>query len=120
MTDYTACMVDRLKAGERIGIDESVDSANGQFSLALQSDGNLVLYDRDRQPVWASGTDGREVASAAMQEDGNFVLYSPAGEPVWASDTFGNEAAYLVAQDDRNVVIYDAAGNPLWATDTGI
>ena len=111
-------MSDRLDPGQALQVNESLVSPNGQFSLVLQPDGNLVLYEQAGQPVWASGTDGREVSTATMQEDGNLVLYSPTGEPVWASDTYGNEGAYLILQDDRNLVIYGADGTPLWATNT--
>lgn len=111
-------MTDRLTPGQALQVNESIASPNGLFSLVLQEDGNLVLYDQDQQPVWASGTDGQQVSTATMQEDGNFVLSSPAGDPVWASDTYGNNRAYLVLQDDRNLVVYSAEGAPLWATNT--
>jgi outer membrane protein assembly factor BamB len=111
-------MADRLSSGERLGVGESLASPGGQYSLVVQDDGNLVLYDQDGQAVWAAGTDGREVASATMQDDGNLVLYSANNEAVWASDTYGNERAYLVVQDDRNVVIYSADGTSIWATNT--
>ncbi len=110
-------MADRLEPGQELHIDERLTSANGQFSLALQTDGNLVLYEGG-EAVWASGTDGREVSKAIMQEDGNLVLYATDGEPVWASETDGNNGAYLLLQDDRNLVIYSAEGNPIWATNT--
>ena len=111
-------MTDRLDPGQGLQVNDSLASPNGQFSVVLQPDGNLVLNDQDGQPVWASGTDGRDVATATMQEDGNFVLYSDANEPVWASDTSGNNGASVVLQDDRNLVIYSAEGAALWATDT--
>ena len=111
-------MTDRLNPGESLGVNESLDSPGGEYSLFLQPDGNLVLYDRDRQPVWASGTNGQDVTKAAMQQDGNFVLYAQSGDPVWATDTYGNDGAYLVIQEDRNVVIYSTAAAPLWATNT--
>jgi hypothetical protein len=116
---HPARMTDRLDSGQGLQVDESLDSPSGQLSLVLQSDGNLVLYDQDRQPVWASGTDGQDVSTATMQEDGNLVLYSSGGSAVWASDTSGNDGAYLVVQDDRNLVIYSADGAPIWATNTG-
>lgn len=54
-------------------------------ALALQSDGNLVLYDTSGRARWASGTSGSGGADVlAMQDDGNLVLYS-AGRAVWAS-----------------------------------
>lgn len=113
-------MTDRLTNGQSLQPSESLASPNGSFSLSLQTDGNLVLYDQDGQPVWASGTDGREVGSATMQEDGNLVLNAPDGGPVWASDSYGNDGAYVVVQDDRNVVIYSADGAPVWATNTAV
>jgi hypothetical protein len=111
-------MTDRLSSEESLVPNESLRSANGQFSLLLQQDGNLVLYEQETQPVWATGTDGQEIARATMQQDGNLVLYTASGQAAWASETDGNEGAYLVVQDDRNVVIYSAADDPLWATNT--
>jgi hypothetical protein len=111
-------MTDRLTPGQALQVNESLVSPNGRFSLVLQQDGNLVLYEQEAGPVWASATDGREVSTATMQEDGNLVLYVPTGEPVWASDTNGNSGASLVLQDDGNLVIYGADGTPVWATDT--
>jgi hypothetical protein len=111
-------MTDRLDSGQGLQVGETLGCPDGRFSLILQTDGNLVLYDQDGQSLWASGTDGREVSSATMQEDGNLVLNAPGGDPVWASDTYGNDGAYVVVQDDRNVVIYSADGAPLWATNT--
>jgi hypothetical protein len=111
-------MTDRLNPGDTLQVDESLESPNGQFSLRLQEDGNLVLYSQDSQPLWASGTDGQDVSTATMQDDGNLVLYSSGGDAVWAANTFGNDRAYLVLQDDGNLVIYSAAGAPLWATNT--
>lgn len=111
-------MTDRLNSGQSLLVGGSLVSPDGRFSLVLQQDGNLVLYEQAGGPVWASGTDGREVSTALMQTDGNLVLYAPAGDAVWASDTSGNNGAYLVLQDDRNLVIYGADGAPLWATNT--
>ena len=110
-------MADRLNPGQELHADESLVSANGQFSLVLQTDGNLVLSEGG-EAVWATGTDGREISKIIMQEDGNLVLYATNGDPVWASQTDGNNGAYLLLQDDRNVVIYSADGSPLWATNT--
>jgi hypothetical protein len=112
-------MSDRLNPGESLGVNDSLVSPNGQFSLALQSDGNLVLYEADNQPVWAAGTDGQDVARATMQEDGNLVISSSAGDAVWASGTNGADGAALILQDDRNLVIYGGDGSPVWATNTG-
>jgi hypothetical protein len=111
-------MADRLASAQRLQVNESLASPSGRYSLLLQEDGNLVLYDQDGQPVWASGTDGQPVSELTMQADGNLVLYASSGGALWASDTYGNDGAYLVLQDDRNLVLYAADGSPIWATNT--
>jgi hypothetical protein len=111
-------MADRLNSGDSLTPNDALRSADSRFTLSLQSDGNLVLYESDSQPVWATETDGQDVSRATMQSDGNLVLYSSGGDAVWASGTEGNEGAYLLLQDDRNLVIYNNDGSPLWASNT--
>jgi hypothetical protein len=41
--------------------------------LIMQSDGNLVLYDRYDVPLWSTGTVGYPGATAVFQSDGNLV-----------------------------------------------
>lgn len=117
-------MADRLESGSRLLVNQTLHSADGRFTLVLQSDGNLVEYAPGPQALWATGTDGSSTYCAVMQEDGNFVLYEPDGHAVWSSGTEGNWGAILVLQNDSNLVIYDHESwfdNParaLWATNT--
>jgi hypothetical protein len=53
----------------------------------MQGDGNLVVYDRDRNPVWASGTDGFANARLIIQDDGNGVIYESSGIAVWSTNS---------------------------------
>lgn len=108
---------DRLNPDDRLETDKPIKSQNGQYTLLLQKDGNLVLYHSSNQALWASMT-YHQGSYAHMQLDGNFVLYSPGGAAVWASNTWGNEKSFLVLQDDGNVVIYNKAGAPIWSTGT--
>jgi nucleoid-associated protein YgaU len=68
------------------------------------------------QAVWATDTDGQDVARAEVQTDGNFVLYTP-DKPVWHTDTEGAKDVRLLLQDDRNLVLYGFDG-PAWASNT--
>lgn len=111
-------MSDGLNPGENLGINGLLTSRNGQHTLEMQGDGNLVLYRPGHLALWATNTDGRTVAQAIMQGDGNFVLYGPGGEYVWDTGTDGHPGSWLIIQDDGNVVIYDPSGNPTWATNT--
>ncbi|MFB9831924.1 hypothetical protein [Actinoallomurus acaciae] len=54
---------------------------------AFQRDGNLVVYDRDDNPVWASGTYGHPGARLVLQSDKNLVIYARDGHPLWATGT---------------------------------
>ena len=53
----------------------------------MQRDGNLVVYNAQGRPVWASGTDGNPGSWLWVQNDGNLVIYRPDGAPIWASNT---------------------------------
>ncbi|KAA1251021.1 LysM peptidoglycan-binding domain-containing protein [Mycobacterium simiae] len=108
-------MSDTLTEGQQLVRGESLVSANGAYTLALQEDGNLVLASRGN-PLWATGTTGQDVVRAEVQRDGNFVLYT-ADKPIWHSDTKGKKNVRRVLQDNRNLVLY-AADGPAWSTKT--
>jgi len=53
--------------------------------LALQSDGNLVIYSEKSGTVWSSGSQGKEgFYVLVLQRDRNLVVY---GSPIWATQT---------------------------------
>jgi subtilase family serine protease len=96
-----------------------VYSPSRNHELAMQSDGNLVLYNTTNgMAVWSSGTYGNPGAYAVVQSDGNFVVYSAGGKALWASSTDGTSVRQFVAvQDDGNMVIYRTYV-PVFATGT--
>jgi hypothetical protein len=63
--------------------------AIGVYSLALQEDGNLVIYNSEGNPIWNTATVEAGAQSAfIMQDDGNAVLYrlpGPNPRVVWSS-----------------------------------
>jgi hypothetical protein len=59
---------------------------SGGASLAIQRDGNLVMYDMYGAPRWASRTAGAGLGFLVMQDDGNLVLYAAHGA-AWATHT---------------------------------
>jgi hypothetical protein len=106
-----------LTANQELTSNQSLASCNGDYTLIMQGDGNLVLY-QGGTALWASGTVGSGADEAIMQGDGNFVLYTSSGTPVWASGTAGDTGAYLDVQNDGNVVIYGSSGSALWSAGT--
>jgi hypothetical protein len=105
---------DKLNPGESLRRGDNLTSANGQYRLLMQKDGNLVLYGPRKQPIWSSNTEGRPVENCMMQRDGNLVLYLRDGQPVWASNTDRFPGSFLLLQNDGNLVIYQ----PVWSSST--
>ncbi|KAI9193002.1 uncharacterized protein BJ171DRAFT_21290 [Polychytrium aggregatum] len=58
----------------------------GPYTATLQNDGNLVVFDSAKKPLWVSHTDGRPVTALTMQNDGNLVIYNGTNL-VWATNT---------------------------------
>lgn len=89
----------------------------GKAKLIMQNDGNLVLYDENRQPRWDSGTWNSPGAFMVFQEDGNLVIYNRDGFAIKQSATFGS-GFNLHVQEDGNVVIYAPVWRWVWQTFT--
>ncbi|GAA3965603.1 Ig-like domain-containing protein [Allohahella marinimesophila] len=103
-----------LLQDDRLDLNDSLSSANGAFRLYMQSDGNLVLRNSERNAVWASGTSGKGASRLYMQRDGNLVLRSRAGNAIWSSGTSRANANRLVLNNDGSLAIY-AGDTPVWA-----
>jgi surface antigen len=95
-----------LGSGQTLSAGQSLTSANGEYRLVMQGDGNLVEYVSGGRALWTSGTQGNSGAWAVMQTDGNLVVYNASGQALWNSRTQGHTGASLSLQDDANLVIY--------------
>lgn len=115
----------RLASGDKLYDGQSLRSPNGQYTLTMQDDGNLVEKTQGRV-IWAAMTQKAGPGSYAyMQPDGNFVVYNAAGQwqqgsgtngrgvPTWTQQYPGST---LALQNDGNLVVYTTSGNPVWAT----
>jgi hypothetical protein len=105
-----------LGSGQTLPGGHILEASNKIDTLAMQTDGNLVLYTQG-VAVWASNTAGYTGARAVMQSDGNLVVYGPGNDALWSSGTAGHPGSALAVQDDGNVVIYDRT-TAIWATRT--
>ena len=104
-----------LASGASFSVGDYLLLPDGQSTLNLQSDGNLVLYN-DFSPAWASMSFSNSPNVLVMQTDGNLVEYNTNWQPIWDSGTENNPGAYLALQNDGNLVIYSSSGSPLWAS----
>lgn len=111
-----------LGPNQELSQNQGITSCSNGFTLAMQSDGNLVLYNSKGSPLWQSRTSNpgspNRATRAVMQSDGNFVLYNDSNVALWATMTQGNPGASLSVQGDGNVVVYSPSAQPLWDTGT--
>jgi hypothetical protein len=98
--------------------DQALLSADGRYSVVMQTDGNLVEYTFGPRVVWASGTYGHPGARLAMQADGNLVIYQ-GSTPIWNTGTWGLGPSFAVIQTDNNFVVYTNSGRATWASRYG-
>ena len=67
----------------------TTNGSPGAYAGMQGTDGNLVVYNAQNQPLWSSGTAGHPDSRLAVQNDGNAVIYSPGGIALWATNTAG-------------------------------
>lgn len=121
---------DRLVQGAALGPGQSLVSNNGAYTLTMQLDANLVLYDASRKPLWSSKTvqpPDRDPSALVLGVDGNLQIVAGGGAGangtvLWQTGTKGTGGKFwLWVQHDGNVVLYEGVcceGKPLWASNT--
>ncbi len=108
-------MTNTLAAGAKLNPGASLRSSNGTYSLIMQDDGNLVIYNSAAKVIWSSFTQ-TSPGFAIMQRDGNFVLYEPDGlTPFWATGT-NVPSSKLTLQDSGILALVSPFGRALWKT----
>jgi hypothetical protein len=95
-----------------------IGSPSENLFLAMQGDGNLVLY-QNGTALWDSNTAGQSCGAnqcrAVFQTDGNFVVYN-GSTALWNSGTAGNAGAQLVLTDQLpHMEIVGTNQSILWA-----
>ncbi|MGX7826085.1 S8 family serine peptidase [Actinokineospora sp. 24-640] len=105
---------DHLTRGQGLGVGASLKSANGAYTLVMQGDGNLVLYNTAGAALWHTNTWGNPGATATFQSDGNFVVYAADGRALWHTGTNNTAASLFIVQDDSNIVLYGPTGQVFW------
>lgn len=113
-TASTTSITWRLEPKDIVHRGQVLRSEDNKYTLALQRDGNLVLYSPSRA-VWATNT--KDGFLLVQQTDGNLVLYNIGGRAVWASRGSGNSATTYL-QVDGNLVTYSAGGKAVWSSGT--
>ena len=100
-----------LRQGARLTAGQSI--AAGQYTLTMQSDGNLVMRGNGRV-LWTTGTAKRAPGGyATVRNDGAFAVRTKAGKSVWNAKPAGSGAS-LYIQTNGDLVLYNRAKKAIW------
>lgn len=121
-TSLTANAANKLYAETNLQKGEYLVSNNNLYSLVMQGDGNLVVYNNRRSPPTELYSTNSTGWYTRMQIDGNLVVYNQNGSWNWTSGT-GNKPydpnSFLILNDDGsieihhgNAVIWRRGGDP--------
>jgi hypothetical protein len=108
-----------IPSGTIIGANQSYTSPNGQYTLVMQGDGNLVLYPLTGPATFASNTNGTgkdQGVEAVLQSNGNLEVLNSKGNELWQSDTAATKSqlysgATLSVQNDGTIALYQTPTN---------
>jgi surface antigen len=106
-----ACGKNALYAIQRLFRGAYLRTSDGNYTLKLQNDGNLVLRASNGAVVWANGKTSDYLV---MQGDGNLVTYRFGGTSTWATNTVGTGATKLAVQNGGKLVLYSSSGAAVW------
>jgi lambda family phage minor tail protein L len=102
---------------------QTLYSENGWYRLTMQTDGNLVIYDKAGTAVWNTGTYNTAAHFAYFQADGNLVLLDNTGvTPIWwlNKGSYGQWTGYRwKLEKNGDFVLYSANNTALWRSATG-
>jgi hypothetical protein len=105
-----------LRPGQRLMAGDALRSANGDYRLRMQTDGNLVLYDLSaRKVLWHSQTGGNPGAFVAMGCNGLVVVFSKSREVLYTTGARADAGTRLTVQNDGNLTL-QGDGRVLWSS----
>jgi hypothetical protein len=117
-----AAASDTLVTGGTLSAGQTLVSADSHYALAMQSDGNLVLYRLNGHAhataIWATGTKGDIGDHAVLQSNGILALFDANGQALWSSGATTSGCSNLTVQSDGNLVLYDSTDHAYWASHT--
>jgi hypothetical protein len=101
-----------ITAGNRLVYNDILKSANGVFSLVMQGDGNLVLYNKTTS-IWSIGTKAINQGLLLTVQGNLQIIDSNGFDVLWQSGSSGT-GTKLVVSNDGNIVLTDQNGNVKW------
>jgi hypothetical protein len=108
---------DTLGTNQGLHAGESITSPDGNVSLVMQPDGDLVIKENsDGTVLWHSGTAGQGGVIAWMNADGNLRVEAPGGEghKLWDNGAHGHKDARARIENTGNLYVWDGGHHMIW------
>lgn len=97
---------------------QELTSANGQYSLSLETSGDLVIRNAAGTLIWNSCTGQGRTLFAGISASGLLTIYDARSNPIWSAGSSGNAGKELTLQNTEVAVLKAVAGNTLWTSGT--
>ncbi|HSX47567.1 MAG TPA: hypothetical protein VLF63_02220, partial [Patescibacteria group bacterium] len=95
-------------------------SPTRQYRLILQTDGNLVIYNRNNVAIWSTGThDTLPTAFTLWGVNSDLILYDSNGTWLWTAGISGMGGTVMYLGDDGNISVNTGNGYTVWSLYTG-
>jgi|SRR4051812_47953311 hypothetical protein len=88
------------------------ESATAGERFVVQGDGNLVIYNREGEPVWASHTAGHPDAVLVAGDNGSLEVVSAGGSVLWQATGGDIKTEEAEPGGDGNVATLDSSEEP--------
>ncbi len=113
-----ACtLVGSLVMGQPLNTGSCLLAVNTLFEVAMQANGQLVLYDLvNNRALWSTPTEGLNVSYAMVESDGELALFDANHNVLWTDGAVGSQGTYTL-----NLLNNGDAGtySAVWTTNTG-
>jgi hypothetical protein len=104
-----------LRTDEVLHAQQQIWSSNKKYSLALQNDGNLVLYRDFKDPIWESDTDGTDASYLKFVSGGDLVLFDGNNKEIWRQNVQINDINKLRIADNGSLILLNEGNQTLLA-----
>jgi peptidoglycan/xylan/chitin deacetylase (PgdA/CDA1 family) len=93
----------------------AISSPGGQYTLRMQSDGDLALRLKTGRLVWSTRTAGHPGARLAVDAAGKVTVRTSDDQVVWSAGTAGHHDAHVVVRADGNFAVAQG-GTTIWTS----
>jgi hypothetical protein len=107
---------DTLASGASMTAGDSIKSANGKYTLSVDTTRRVILRDHNGRRRWASrevgGTGGLKLT---LTKDGHLELTGGRGSKLWAPTEQDNPGATLKVSNDGKIKLLTRNGAVIWS-----